>query len=282
MHDDALARKELGALLRARRSRLKPTGPSVRRRTPGLRREEVAERAGISVALYTWLEQGRIVAVSPAAVDRIADALGLNADERSCAQQLAHPSAPPKRLVEHVESLTTWQSLVDGYGDGLSYVTDPSWQIVAWNDPFGYVHGLTSSSTTLERNLVYRLFMCEWDRYVDPEATARRFVAKLRADYAAHLGDERFMNTIEQLAASCPRFAEYWGAHAITSSLSFAGDAIRVGTLGVYTYRALPFPTPPGLESGRFCIQLPEDQESVSVLQAIKLLSRADRSAPVG
>lgn len=274
MHDDTLARRELGALLRARRSRLKPAEPSVRRRTPGLRREEVAERADISVSLYTWLEQGRIVAVSPAAVDRIADALELSADERSCAQWLAHPSAPPKRLADHVESLTTWQSLVDGYGDGLSYVTDPSWQILAWNDAFGYVHGLTPASTTIERNLVYRLFVYEWDRYVEPEATARRFVAKLRAEYAAYLGDERFVKTVDDIAAACPRFAEYWADHSITSSLSVATDAIRVGTLGIYRYRALLFPTPPGLERGRFCIQLPEDQVSTSILQEIKLRSR--------
>jgi len=264
MHDDTLARKELAALLRARRSRLKPTEPSIRRRTPGLRREEVADRAGISVALYTWLEQGRVIAVSPAAVDRIADALGLSADERSYAQRLAHPSAPPKRLVDHVESLTIWQSLVDGYGDGLSYVTDATWQITAWNDAFGYVHGLTSTSAPIERNLIYRLFTYEWDRYVNPEATARRFIAKLRGEYATYLGDERFTKTIEQIA------------HSITSSLAVASDSIRVGTLGVYTYRVLPFPTPPGLEAGRFCIQLPKDRASTSVLQAIKLQCRAN------
>jgi transcriptional regulator with XRE-family HTH domain len=276
MHDDTLARKELAALLRARRSRLKPTEPSIRRRTPGLRREEVADRAGISVALYTWLEQGRVIAVSPAAVDRVADALGLSADERSYAQRLAHPSAPPKRLVDHVESLTIWKSLVDGYGDGLSYVTDATWQITAWNDAFGYVHGLTSTSAPIERNLIYRLFTYEWDRYVNPEATARRFIAKLRGEYAAYLGDERFTKTIEQIAASCPRFAEFWADHSITSSLAVASDSIRVGTLGVYTYRVLPFPTPPGLEAGRFCIQLPEDRASTSVLQAIKLQCRAN------
>jgi transcriptional regulator with XRE-family HTH domain len=271
MHDDALARQELGALLRARRSRLKPGEPSPRRRTPGLRREEVAERADISVSLYTWLEQGRVVAVSPAAVDRV-DALELSADERSCAQWLAHPSAPPKRLADHTESLKTWQRLVDGYGDGLAYVTDPSWEIVAWNEAFGYVHGLAPSSTPIERNLVYRLFVYEWDRYVEPEATARRFVAKLHAEYATYLGDERFASTIEQIAASCPRFAGYWADHSITSSLSVATDAIRVGTLGIYRYRALLFPTPPELERGRFCVQLPEDQASTSIIQAIKLL----------
>jgi transcriptional regulator with XRE-family HTH domain len=274
MHDDVLARKELAALLRARRTRLKPTEHSVRRRTPGLRREEVAERAGISVSLYTWLEQGRIVAVSPAVVDRIADALGLSVHERSCAQRLAHPSGPPKRLVDHVGSLTIWQSLVDGYGDALAYVIDPSWQITAWNDAFGYVHGLTSSSAPIERNLIYRLFTYEWDRYPDPEDTARRFVAKLRGDYARYLGDERFTNTIEQLAAACPRFSEFWVDHTMTSSLSIASDAIRIGTLGFYRYRALNFPTPPGLEAGRLCIQLPEDDASISILQNIKLLCR--------
>ena len=270
MHDDALARKELAAFLRARRSRLKPNEPSGRRRTPGLRREEVAERAGISVSLYTWLEQGRLVAISSAAIDRIADALGLSEDERSYAQLLAHPSALPKRLVGHGESLPIWQSLVDGYGDGLSYVVDPTWQILAWNDPFGYVHGLSSSSTPIERNLIYRLFTCEWDRYADPEATARRFVAKLRGDYAPYLGDERFTNTIEQISAASPRFAEFWVAHSMTPPLSIACDSIRVGTLGFYTYRSLSFPTPVGLEAGRFCIQMPEDDVSKSILRDIK------------
>jgi hypothetical protein len=129
MHDDGLARKELAALLRARRSRLEPT-------------------------------------------------------ERSYAQRLAHPSAPPKRLDDHVDSLSMWQTLVDGYEDGLAY--------------------------------------------------------------------------------------EFWSAHRVTAPLSVANDAIRVGTLGVYSYQAVPFPTPPGLDAGRFCIQLPEDDESVSILRAIK------------
>ena len=131
---------------------------------------------------------------------------------------------------------------MDGYGDGLSYVIDPSWQITAWNDAYGYVHGLTSSSAPIERNLIYRLFTSEWDRYVDPEATARRFVAKLRGDYAPYLGDERFMNTIEQIAAASPRFGRILRAHSMTPPLSVANDSIRVGTLGFYTYRSLSFP----------------------------------------
>jgi transcriptional regulator with XRE-family HTH domain len=272
MHGDALARKELAALLRARRSRLKPPEPSVKRRTPGLRREEVAERAGISIALYTWLEQGRVVAVSPAALDRVADALGLSADERSYAQLLAHPSANPKRLVDHAESLPIWQSLVDGYGDGLSFVTDPTWQITAWNDAYGYVHGLTPASPPIERNLIYRLFAYEWDRYADPEATARRFVAKLRADYLPYLGDEKFAKTIAQITAASPRFGDFWDDHSMTSPLSVANDSIRVGNLGFYTYRSLIFPTPPGLEAGRLCVQLPADGASASILREIKLL----------
>jgi transcriptional regulator with XRE-family HTH domain len=272
---DALARKELAALLRARRSRLAPNEPSSRRRTPGLRREEVAERAGISVALYAWLEQGRIVAVSPAAVDRIADALELSVDERSYAQRLAHPSAPLKRLPDHVESLPIWQSLVDGYANGLSFVIDPSWQIVAWNAAYGYVHDLTVSSAPIERNLVYRLFMHEWDRYANPEITALRFVSKLRGDYAPYLGDERFTNTIEQIATACPRFAEFWVAHTMTSPLSVARESIRVGTLGVFTYRSLHFSTPPELDAGRFCVQLPADDTSMSILADIKVLSRS-------
>jgi transcriptional regulator with XRE-family HTH domain len=272
MHGDALARKELAALLRARRSRLKPTDLSVRRRTPGLRREDVAERAGISISLYTWLEQGRLIAVSPAALDRVADVLGLSADERSYAQLLAHPAAKPKRLVDHVASLPIWQSLVDGYGDGLSFVTDPTWQITAWNDAYGYVHDLTASSAPIERNLVYRLFVLEWDRYADPEATARRFVAKLRGDYLPYLGDEKFANTIAQISAASPRFADFWDDHGMTSPLSVANDSIRVGNLGFYTYRSLIFPTPPGLEAGRLCVQLPEDRASISILRDIKLL----------
>jgi transcriptional regulator with XRE-family HTH domain len=275
MHGDALARKELAALLRARRSRLKPTKLSVKRRTPGLRREEVAERADISTSLYTWLEQGRVIPISPAALDRVANVLGFSADERAYAQQLAHPSANPKRLVDHVASLPIWQSLVDGYRDGLSFVIDPTWQITAWNDAYGYVHGLTPSSAPIERNLIYRLFVLEWDRYADPEATARRFVAKLRADYLPYLGDEKFANTIAQITAANPRFVDFWDDHTMTSPLTVANDSIRVGTLGFYTYRSLIFPTPPELEAGRLCVQLPADRASASILREITLLRQA-------
>ncbi len=164
---------------------------------------------------------------------------------------------------------------MDGYANGLSFVIDPSWQIVAWNAAYGYVHDLTVSSAPIERNLIYRLFMYEWDRYANPEITARRFVSKLRGDYAPYLGDERFTNTIEQIATACPRFAEFWVAHTMTSPLSVARESIRVGTLGVFTYRSLHFSTPPELDAGRFCVQLPADDTSMSILADIKVLSRS-------
>jgi hypothetical protein len=112
----------------------------------------------------------------------------------------------------------------------------------------------------------------EWDRYADPEATARRLVSKLRGDYLAYLGDERFANTIAEITAASPRFADFWDDHSMTSPLAVANDSIRVGTLGFYSYRSLIFPTPPGLEAGRLCVQLPQDRASTSILRQIKSL----------
>src|SRR5262252_5726947 len=132
-------RHALGAFLMARRARIGPAALGLpeagRRRTPGLRREEVAQLAGLSVTWYTWIEQGRDVSVSPTALARLARALRLTAAERTYLFDLAgkrDPAAPaapvaseiPAGLAEAVVAIAA-----------PAYVLDRQWNAIAWNPP---------------------------------------------------------------------------------------------------------------------------------------------------
>ncbi|MGN6585221.1 MAG: helix-turn-helix transcriptional regulator [Rhizobiaceae bacterium] len=207
-------RRELGDFVRSQRERLKPAmlGLSTegRRRTPGLRREEAAQLAGLSVTWYTWLEQGREMSLSPAALARLARALRLDRAARAYLFKLAGKRDPEQdrsgsgRLPDSV--LASIASI-----DAPAYILDREWTVVSWNrkaaDLFaGWLDqpGARNLLRFIFTDPAARLLICDY------EQRARRVVAEFRSSCSAHLDDQSLKAFIAELRRASPLFAQFW------------------------------------------------------------------------
>jgi transcriptional regulator with XRE-family HTH domain len=185
---------KLGGFLRDRRARLPPApGAGSHRRTPGLRREEVATRANVSVTWYTWLEQGRGGPPSSEVLERLASALELDAAGREVLFLLAQHRPPPLPLNPTPLSTTVTPSLrrvLDALTTSPAIVKTPTWDIVAWNDAAIEVLADYPSLPVNGRNVLRRLFSDDAVRAALPdwEADVRFALAVFRVD-AARAGD---------------------------------------------------------------------------------------------
>jgi len=209
-------RHHLGAFLRARREALEPPrhAPSARRRrTPGLRREEVAEACGLSTTWYTWIEQGRDVSLSALALARLANALRLSRAERAYLFELTRKRdpAPPSAPVAVAPELADLLEMTTA----PAYLLDRLWRIQAWNEQAGRLLApwIDSGEPCLLRFVFLtpsaRTFIYDW------EARARRLLAEFRADTAALQDDAEIRGLVEHLAEHSPVFRAFWTSHAV-------------------------------------------------------------------
>jgi transcriptional regulator with XRE-family HTH domain len=207
----------LGTYLKDRRARLDPAAlgyAAVRRRTPGLRREEVAQRAHISATWYTWLEQGRGGAPSSAVLERIAGALLLTGAEREHLFLLALGHAPePRYRLDHGLSPRI-QRVLDAMPDSPAFVRSLTWDVLAWNRAADAVFGYDGLEAA-QRNILRRIF-CDPDKRAQPEreqvarfvvAAFRADVARARADAAGAAGIEALLRELTQASSE---FATLW------------------------------------------------------------------------
>jgi transcriptional regulator with XRE-family HTH domain len=216
-----LRREELADFLRRRRASLTPEDVGLpnggRRRTPGLRREEVAMLAGVGTTWYTWLEQGRDVRASLDVLEALSAALQLTPAERSHLILLGRGEEAPacKPPAERVSP--TLRRLVENLGPTAAYVLGRRWDYLAWNRAACALFGDFGSIPRPARNHLWLLFMDparramlgDWDR------TARLAAAKFRADSARHLGDPSFAELIHALRQSSPEFCKAWKRHEV-------------------------------------------------------------------
>ncbi|WP_022722987.1 helix-turn-helix transcriptional regulator [Rhodopseudomonas sp. B29] len=207
----------LGSYLRSRRSRLDPTAlgfATGRRRTPGLRREEVAQRANISATWYTWLEQGRGGAPSAAVLDRIAKGLMLTEPEREHLFMLAL-GRPPEVRYRPTEGITPrLQRVLDALEWSPAIVKTATWDVVGWNKAAAALLTDYSKLEPSQRNILRLMFgdARKRVRREDWSAIARFVVAAFRADVAragAGESDEVF-GLVEELCRTSPEFAALW------------------------------------------------------------------------
>lgn len=212
-------RQELGAFLRARRQALRPEDVGVpegvnRRRTPGLRREEIAQLAGMSMSWYTRLEQGKDVQFSSKALARLAEALQLTAAQREYVFTLAHEDTLGVEAGRAENVSSTLQDVLDAQGDKPAYLIDARLNLLAWNQAAIDVFGISDDLAGLpaeERNLLWLIFADD-SRYllVDWERHAKLLLAQFR-DASRHLiSDPWFIRFIERLKQRSPEFAEWW------------------------------------------------------------------------
>ena len=204
-------RRLLGAFVRARREALRPDDPGRRRRTPGLRREELAARAGIGITWCAWIEQGRDVRASADTLARLASALRLTQAERAYLFELAgrhDPDAPPPS--ETGDAPAAIAALV-GALDWPAYGLDPGWTICVANAAARRL--FTGLFEGQERpNLLRYMFTALAARSLIPDwdDRARRLLAEFRADYGRHLTDPRARSVIDWLSANSEAFRQAW------------------------------------------------------------------------
>jgi transcriptional regulator with XRE-family HTH domain len=222
MSELATTDNPLGAYLKDRRAKLDPAAfgfPMTRRRTPGLRREEVAQRANVSATWYTWLEQGRGGAPSADVLNRIARALMMTDVEREHLFLLAL-GRPPEVRYQVAEGVTPrLQRVLDSLELSPALVKTSMWDIVAWNRAATAVLADYEKLAPKERNIL-RLMFCNAEvRAAQPdwEGAARFVVAAFRAE-ATRAGAAASVNAlVDELCRVSPEFAAMWSDNDVRS-----------------------------------------------------------------
>ncbi|WP_329350901.1 helix-turn-helix transcriptional regulator [Streptomyces sp. NBC_01261] len=209
-------RPELAAFLRSRRARVTPHDvgmpPGFRRRTPGLRREEVAQLSGVGVTWYTWLEQGRPINASAQVLDAVARTLRLDAPEREHLYHLAEvPYAhPPEATVQSVGPEI--QGILDALDPRPAVVYNARYDILATNSPYRTVFWLEPLAPGPMPNALWKLFTVPEEEcpllYRETELPV--MVATLRSAYGVHTGEPAWEEFIRGLSAVSPLFARLW------------------------------------------------------------------------
>ncbi len=217
------SQNELGDFLRSRRERLSPKAVGLplgrRRRTPGLRREEVAELAGIGVDWYVRLEQGRSVSPSVTTVDALARALRLSKVEHGHLRALTRHADRRAFVRESVPGAL--KRLVESLNQP-AYITGRRWDVLAWNAAADEIFAFSRLAEE-DRNILISVFTKPASRRLFGAAwaeEARRILAQFRTTHDLWAGDPAFRELLDRLRAGSPEFAEWWGRHDIRAAAS--------------------------------------------------------------
>lgn len=214
---DEIRLQQLGEFLRSRRDRIAPEtvgiSPGPRRRSKGLRREEVADLAGVGVTWYTWLEQARDIHVSDDVLAAIARALRLDADETTHLFALARCPRPQPTITPMPEPLVpaAHQAVLDALDPNPAHIRDRRWNLLAWNDAFAASTGFDRVPPE-ERNLLWLLFTQPTVRQLVPdwEDLAEFAVAHFRFEVGPFLSDDRVCEIVDALREQSPEFCKLW------------------------------------------------------------------------
>ena len=210
----------LGAYLRDRREKLDPVAlglPATRRRTPGLRREEVAQRAHVSVAWYTWLEQGRGGAPSADVLDRLARALMLNEAEREHLFLIGLGHPPEVRYHAPAGVTPRLQHVLDSLDASPAIIRTATWNVAAWNDAAAATLTDYATLPPPARNILRLIFVDAGVRYAQPnwERVARFAVGAFRADIARSGATQAVQAFVDEMRATSAEFDAMWRDHDI-------------------------------------------------------------------
>jgi transcriptional regulator with XRE-family HTH domain len=234
-----------------------PPGP--RRRTPGLRREEVAQLAGVGVTWYTWLEQGRRINASEQVVEAIARSLRLDTAERDHLFRLAEVtptrSQPSSCLPPEI------QSVLDALDPLPANVTTARYDLLAWNEAYRalFPSVVESGGRTNTMWCAFTVPDC-CNPYVNRDAELPRMVAMLRAGYGRHVGEPEWESFLAALRLASPKFEELWARQQVASPGSIekvfrhaAVGEIRMTTMSLYVVAS---------PDTRIVVYTPKDDES--------------------
>ncbi len=234
--------QELAEFLRSRRARLAPEqvgfARGLRRRTPGLRREEVASLAGVSPEWYTWLEQGRAINVSVQLLESLARALQLDDNERTYLFLLALRQPPPVETFSPPTISPALHLFLDQLGTTPACVVDARLNGVARNQAHRVVFGGSDGRTERERNVIWRLFTYPGPKGAHWEELARLFLARFRAEYGRFVEDPWWAQQIAELSEVSPEFRELWARPDVLTALE-AHKAVNHPHVGELTFEFL-------------------------------------------
>ncbi len=244
------ARQELAQFLRSRRRQVDPRdtglpagGP---RRTPGLRREEVALLSGVSTTWYTWLEQGRDIRPSRQVVDALARTLRMSPAEHGYVLRLTgHGGAAPAGpdgMPGHV------QRLLDALGTSPAYAITADWSIAGWNRAYERLYPGVAAVPAAERNLLWLVFTDPAVRALlgDWPADSRRFLTQFRAEVGPRLADPAVVDLVARLEAASPHFRAGWASRDVDrfSPAERRFEHPEVGTLVLEHHQLTPADAP--------------------------------------
>ena len=239
-------RSQLTDFLRTRRAQVTPQDVGLpangRRRTPGLRREEVAQLAGVGLSWYTWLEQGRDIKPSAQVLDALGRVLRLDAGERAHLFHLArvelplpagdYPREAPPELAEVVATLIP----------NPAYLIGPRTDVLAWNPVATAMLGEPTRAPDGRQNLLWWLFTSDELDSEQRRATARNTLARFRAEHARRIGDPNFAGLVAALEEASEQFRAWWPRHEVlTEQLGTKTiEDPRVGRLVLHHLQSAP------------------------------------------
>ncbi len=279
-------RTELAAFLRSRRERISPEDvglpPGIRRRTAGLRREELAQLAGVGVTWYTWLEQGRPINASVQVLDAIARTLRLDAVERGHLFRLADvPGAAGTGPADCPECPLPpqVQTILDAIPYPASVLTE-RFDLVAWNRIYAALFPRLVETPAAERNTLLSCLtgpaccspMPQQDQY------SATLVGQLRAAYGKHVGDPAWTHFIGRLNMQSPVFAALWAAHDVTRPASYVKH-FRHPTLGTITATSTSFAVT-AIPGARMVVYTPDDPGSEQAVARLAAGEELDARFP--
>ena len=216
-----IRRRELGAFLRSRRERVKPEDVGVRysrrRRTPGLRREEVAQLAGVGVTWYTWLEQGRDINPSVQVLDAISRTLQFDDHEHSHLFTLAGFASPNTVANQCLDLCPGAQTLIDQLEPFPASIVNDRLDLLAYNRVYASFFGNLDTIATEDRNYLWLSFTDPvWRRViVDWDEAAASMVAEYRSAMAQHLDEPAWKTLVARLHRASPEFTAVWERHDV-------------------------------------------------------------------
>jgi transcriptional regulator with XRE-family HTH domain len=280
--ETAARRTELAAFLRARRERISPADvglpPGTRRRTAGLRREELAQLAGVGVTWYTWLEQGRPINASVQVLDAVATTLRLDQAERAHLFRLAGLPGAAATAADCGDCPLPPE--VQQTLDAVRYpacVLTERFDLIAWNEVYAALFPDITQALPGERNtlLVNLTAPACCSPLRDKGTHCLGLVGQLRAAYGRHVGDPAWTHFIRRLEAVSPAFAEAWASHDVAQPTSHTKH-FRHPAVGEITTTSTSF-TVTAVPGARLVVYTPADEPSEKALT--RLAEGADRDA---
>jgi hypothetical protein len=268
-------RSELSNFLRIRRSQLSPAEVglprTVRRKTAGLRREEVAQLAGVGVTWYTWLEQGRDINVSTEVLNSLAQTFRLTSAEKTHLFLLAGQASPAHTVPQQEHVSPFLYRFLEHMGTSPAYITGRRWDVLAWNRAACQVFANFATMPLEERNIVRLIFTGEeyHRRCVDWEGVAQHVLAQLRASSSQYHHDAQLNALILELQQRSPEFARWWSRHEVQERQDGRKEFIHplVGSL-VLEHSTFQIEDAPGLKMVAY---LPACEETARKLEQLAL-----------